>query len=89
MFVFFNYKKKNIWTTALQALWRQVDDFGHKMKSLLFSFWSLFPRHLPSSASEAQRDELQYHVSDMLGGEAVKAQHGETSFLSNSSGLTN
>lgn len=48
-----------------------------------------FPRHLPSSASEAQRDELQYRVSDVPGGEAVRAQHGETSFLSNSSGPTN
>lgn len=66
-----------------------MDDFGHKVKSLLFSFWSLFPRHLPGSASEAQRDGLQYHVSDVPGGEAVRAQHGETSFLSNSSGLTN
>lgn len=61
-----------------------MDVLGHKTKSL-FSFWSLFLGHLPSSAGEAQCDELHYHALDLPAGEAVRADHRETSFLSKSS----
>lgn len=62
-----------------------MGDLVHKMKSLLFSFWSLFPGCLPSSTSKAQCAELQYCVLDLPGGEAERAEREETSFLSSSS----